>query len=393
LKAFQFSTIPYDLEKYDKYIAYLPNNRQQFVVSLTIAHFRVSSVPMIMPFQMLNSVRRRGLSQQQQQQQQQQMPLPSQAAPISRPSSSSSSLLVLNNDPSPKNKCEVIFKKLVNRFAFGTGGALILFLLLVSLLDNKNNLGGLSSYSPSSSSEVVLKTGSASRFTAANFIRSSRRHNYVNFSSEMIRNATIQNNHNRYHAASDLTVRHHHPVPSVLDMVLNQLLNRSTVVQILLAVALQSIGIPLIASLARTLAPYSHAGWTMRHRFVGFARFVQQQLAKQKQASILLLKASSSSSSRATSSSGRGSPSVLKQVLGGNRHTMHSSSRKDSLSSLAQRSGRAIAKVVKKSRRAVHHLYKKRSRYSVASELTNYIPSEPSPQQPKKQQEETEQEL
>ncbi|CAB9526291.1 expressed unknown protein [Seminavis robusta] len=102
-----------------------------------------------------------------------------------------------------------------------------------------------------------------------------------------------------------------------------------------LTVTVHSMGIPLIVACSKWLGPYSHSGWTMRHRFVGFARLLKR-LGKAPKAWRRILKP----------------PQPLRRWT--------------------------PARLWRNSKRAVQHLYRKRSRYSVASELTNLVPPESS---------------
>lgn len=136
-------------------------------------------------------------------------------------------------------------------------------------------------------------------------------------------------------------------------------LHRPAIFEAVLAVAIHAMGIPLISACSHWLGPYGLALWTMRKRFVGLGRLV-----KYGQKSTKVMVSSASAIRRGGRIARRG---VIALGKTGSATTR----------AAAQRSTHALVKVWNASKRAIRHIYKKRARYSVASELTNFVPPEP----------------
>lgn len=136
---------------------------------------------------------------------------------------------------------------------------------------------------------------------------------------------------------------------------------KPAILEALVAVAVHALGIPVITACASWLGPYGTAGWTMRHRYTGFAR--------------LLAKASSGTANGSTRSSSLGATALISK---GWKHVCSIVNKsRSSAAATATANSNQLAKIWNASRRAIRHVYKKRARYSVASELTNFVPPEP----------------
>ena len=123
----------------------------------------------------------------------------------------------------------------------------------------------------------------------------------------------------------------------LLDWTLSTLL-KPALVDAVIAIGLHSIGVPLFFSASKWLAPYGHAGWTMRQRFVGATRYLKRLATATSKGGLAVARRTTSSTTTTT---------------------------------------KTLPRLWDTSKKAVQHLYKKRARYSVASELTNLVPPEP----------------
>jgi len=113
---------------------------------------------------------------------------------------------------------------------------------------------------------------------------------------------------------------------------------QTVVVDVIVVLGFQTFlgGLPLLVGASKWLTPCGHAGWIFRQRLLGTFRKL----------SLFTKRSNISKSIRSCSTAAAGGGNGLKRLW------------------LA-------------SKRAVQHLYKKRARYSVASELTNLVPPDP----------------